>query len=174
MLAPAGDLIDATDRRQRVKLRNTLLSLLAGFGASMVHIALMEIKHRTGILPGFEPYEDLQRLLSSMTGHAFGPPLSWLLPYINGALVLGFVFGQLFVHLPGRSPVVKGAVFGLFAWLVLGIGLLPLTGSGVFARELGLGSLPAVLMLAMVMVYAIVMSLLYAWLTASRRGQGHS
>ena len=75
-----------------MKLRNFIFSLLAGFGATTVHIALMEIKHRAGILPGFEPYEDLQRLLSSMTALAFEPPLSWLLPYINGALILGFVF----------------------------------------------------------------------------------
>ena len=148
-----------------MKLRNLIFSLLAGFGASMVHIVLMEIKHRTGILPGFEPYADLQRMLSSMTTHAFEPPLSWLLPYVNGALILGFVFGQLFAYLPGRTAAVKGAFFGFVAWFVLGFGLLPLTGSGIFARELGLGVLPATLMLAMLMIYAIVMSLLYAWLT---------
>jgi hypothetical protein len=156
-----------------MKLRNFFFSLLAGFGASMVHIALMEIKHRTGILPGFEPYADLQRLLSSLTAQAFEPPLSWLLPYINGALILGFVFGQLFVYLPGRAAVVKGAVFGFVAWLVLGFGLLPLTGSGIFARELGLGTLPAMLMLAMLLVYAIVMSLLYSWLTTTTRAKSY-
>ncbi len=155
-----------------MKLRNIAFALLAGIGASMVHIALMEIKHRTGILPGFEPYQDLQRLLSSMTVRAFEPPLSWLLPYINGALILGFVFGQLFVYLPGRTAVVKGAVFGSVAWLVLGFGLLPLSGSGIFAHDLGLGVLPATLMLAMLMIYAIVMSLLYAWLTASAHASG--
>ena len=154
-----------------MKLRNSLFSLLAGFGASMVHIVLMEIKHRSGILPQFEPYADLQRLLSSMTAHAFEPPLSWLFPYINGALLLGFVFGQLFVYLPGRTAVVKGAVFGLFAWLVLGFGLLPLSGSGIFARGLGLGVFPAVLMLAMLMIYAVVMSLLYAWRTTRAAAQ---
>ena len=154
-----------------MKLRNIIFSLLAGFGASMVHIALMEIKHRTGILPGFEPYQDLQRLLSSMTTQVFEPPLSWLLPYINGALILGFVFGQLFVYLPGRTAVAKGTVFGFVAWLVLGLGLLPLTGSGIFARDLGLGVFPAALMLAMLMIYTIVMSLLYAWLTTSAHTQ---
>ncbi len=155
-----------------MKLRNFISSLLAGFGATTVHIALMEIKHRAGILPEFEPYEDLQRLLSSMMARSFEPPLSWLLPYINGAFILGFVFGQLFVHLPGRTAVVKGAAFGFVAWLVMGFGLLPLTGRGIFARELGLGGLPASLMLAMLMIYAIVMSLLYAWLTTSAHAQG--
>ncbi len=150
-------------------MRNFISSLLAGFGATAVHIALMAIKHRAGILPGFEPYEDLQRLLSSATAWSFESPFSWLLPYINGALILGFVFGKLFIHLPGRTAIAKGGVFGFAAWLVMGLGLLPLAGRGVFGHELGLGALPAALMLAMIMIYAIVMSLLYAWLTVPRR-----
>ena len=147
-----------------MKLRNFIASLLAGSGATAVHIGLMAVKHRAGILPGFEPYEDLQRLLSSITGWSFDFPLSWLLPYINGALVLGFVFGKLFVHLPGRTAIAKGAIFGFAAWLAMGLGLLPLVGRGVFAYALGFGPLPAALMFAMLMIYAVSMSLLYAWL----------
>lgn len=45
----------------------------------------MTVKHRTGILPDFEPYEDLQRMLSSMTTLSLEAPFSWLLPFINGA-----------------------------------------------------------------------------------------
>ncbi len=156
---------------KRVKLRNILFSLLAGFGATTVHVALMAIKHRAGILPAFEPYDDLQRLLSSMTSLSFDSPLSWLLPYVNGALILGFVFGKLFAYLPGGTAVVKGAAFGLVAWLVMGFGLLPLAGRGIFARELGFGVLPAALMLAMLMTYAIVMSALYSWLTTRAQPQ---
>jgi len=155
-----------------MKLRNLIFSLLAGLGATSVHIALMEIKHRAGILPGFEPYEGLHRLLAPLTAQSFEPPLSWLIPDINGALILGFVFGQLFVHLPGRSAVVKGAGFGFAAWLVMGLGLLPLTGSGLFGSGLGLGVWPAVLMGVMLMLYSIVMSLLYAWLTSPTPTQG--
>jgi len=148
-----------------MKLRNIISSLLAGLGASTVHIALMAVKHRAGLLPGFEPYEDLQRLLSSMTALSLESPYSWLLPYINGALILGFVFGRLFTHLPGSTAIVKGGAFGFVAWLAMGLAILPLAGRGVFARELGLGVQPAALMFAMLMTYAIVMSLLYAWLT---------
>jgi hypothetical protein len=150
-------------------LRNFISSLLAGFGATSVHIALMAIKHRFGILPDFEPYEDLQRLLSSVTSLSFEAPLSWLLPLINGALVLGSVFGRLFIYLPGRTAVAKGAAFGLAAWLAMGLALFPLAGRGIFATGLGLGVLPAALMLAMLMMYAIVMSLLYAGLTTPPR-----
>jgi hypothetical protein len=139
-------------------------SLPAGFGATTVHIALMTIKHCAGILPGFEPYKDPQRLLSSMTALTLDAPLSWLPPFINGALILDFVFGRFFAHLPCRSALAKGGVFGFAAWLVMGLGLLPLAGRGIFALKLGLGVLPAPPMLAMLMIYAMVMSRLYAWL----------
>lgn len=152
-----------------MKLRNFISSLSAGFGATTVHIALMSMKHRLGILPDFEPYEDLQRLLSSMTTLSFDAPFSWLLPLINGAVILGFVFGRLFTHLPGRTAVAKGAVFGFAAWLVMSFGLFPLAGRGVFAHELGLGGWPAALMLVMLMMYAIVMSMLYARLSGLAR-----
>jgi hypothetical protein len=155
-----------------MKLRPILSSLAAGFGATLVHIVLMSIKHRAGILPEFEPYEDLQRLLASVTTLSLDAPFSWLLPLINGALVLGFLFGRLFIYLPGRTAIVKGAAFGFAAWLIMGFGLLPLAGSGIFAHELGLGSLPAALMFVMLMSYAIVMSLLYAWLSVSPHTEG--
>lgn len=147
-----------------MKLRNLISSLLAGLGSSSVHIALLSIKRHFEILPNFEPYADLQRLLLASGWPSFDVPWSWLLPSLNGAMVLGFVFGRIYLHLPGRTALAKGAAFGLAAWLVLGLGLAPLVGRGVFAFELGLG--PAALMLAMLMSYAIVMSLIYAVLKA--------
>jgi len=153
------------------KLRNLASSLLAGAGATLVHAALMAVKHRAGILPGFEPYDDVQRFLASVTDWSLEPPWSWLLPYINGALLFGFVFGRLFVHLPGRTAIAKGTAFGFAAWLAMGFGFFPLAGRGVFAWKLGLGALPAALSFAMLMLYAIVMSLLYARLTGRNAGK---
>ena len=132
----------------------------------------LEIKHRAGILPGFEPYESLHALLAPLAFGNLSPPLSWLIPDINGALILGFVFGRLFTHLPGRSAAAKGAGFGFAAWLVLGLGLLPLLGQGLFGSKLGLGGLPALLMFVMLMIYCVVMSQLYSWLTTSPRLRG--
>jgi len=144
-------------------MRRLFFSILAGFGATSVHLALMALKRSAGVLPEFDPYEDLQRLLSAATAGSFQPP-SWLLAYLNGALILGFVFGRIFPYLPGRSALARGAAFGFAAWLCLGLGLLPLAGRGIFGIDLNLGFSPAALMLAMVMIYAITMSLLYGWL----------
>jgi hypothetical protein len=161
--------IEAGTSQTGVRLRDLASSLVAGAGATLLHFTLMTIKHRAGILPTFAPYDDLQRLLASATGWSFDSPWAWLLPYVNGALVLGFVFGRLFAHLPGRSAFAKGAAFGFPAWLAMNLGFFPLAGRGVFAWKLGLGAWPAALTLAMLLLYATVMSVLYAALTGSRR-----
>jgi hypothetical protein len=148
----------------RMKFRRILMSMLAGLGASSVHLALMEMKLRTGILPTFDPYTDLQRLLSSLSPDALAAPWSWLLPSLNGSMLLGLLFGQLFPYLPGRSAWVKGCVLGVLSWMLLGLGLLPLAGAGVFANKLALGAMPALLMLSMLTTYAIAVSVLYQWL----------
>ena len=144
--------------------RQILASVLAGLGASMVHLVLMEVKHRAGILPSFEPYDYLHKALSPLIGQTVGVGWTGWLPDINGGMVLGFVFGRLFSHLPGRSPLVKGAVFGSTAWLILGLVMFPLGGYGPFAHETGLGWMPALLMLVMLMVYSTVISALYVLL----------
>ena len=148
-----------------MKLQRIFMSMLAGLGASSVHLALMELKLRTGILPTFDPYTDLQRLLSSLSPDALAAPWSWLLPSFNGSMLLGLLFGQLFPYLPGRSAWLKGCAFGMLSWILLGLGLLPLSGVGVYASKLDLGAMPALLMLAMLTTYAILVSLLYGWLT---------
>jgi len=148
-----------------MKLRNVFLSLFAGLGASSIHLVLMELKHRTGILPEFDPYSDLQRMLSSVASPAIDTSLVWLLTYINGAMLLGFLFGQIFPYLPSKNVFIKGTMFGVFSWLLLGLGFLPLVGSGPFAYSLELGAMPAILMLAMLMVYSVAVSLLYDKLT---------
>jgi hypothetical protein len=67
-----------------------------------------------------------------MTAWPLESPSSWLFPYINGAVILGFVFGRLFTRLPGSTAIVKGGAFGFAAWLVMDLGLLPLAGRGGF------------------------------------------
>jgi hypothetical protein len=150
-----------------MKLRRIFMSLIAGLGASTVHLALMELKVRTGLLPTFDPYTDLQRLLASLLPLAPQTPGAWLLPTLNGSMLLGFLFGQLFPYLPGRSAWIKGGVFGIFSWLLLGLVLLPWAGIGIFAARLDLGVKPALLMLAMLSTYAITVSVLYSRLIQS-------
>ena len=134
--------------------------MLAGMGATTVHLGLMALKKSFGLLPTFEPYEDLQRLLQTATAGALQVP-GWLLAYLNGAVILGFIFGKVFPYLPAGGWLHRGVAFGFLAWLCMGLGFLPANGRGFFGLALGLGAGPAALMLGMLTIYAISMSFFY-------------
>lgn len=130
----------------------------------------MWIKHHFHILPGFDPYRDLQAALGSAFGLAADSPASLVLSYVNAALLWGFVYARLHAVLPGRVWPVKGALFGVSIWLLMGFPFLPLVGHSVFAIEAGMGAQPAILMLIMSLAYATLMSLIYERLTRHRSG----
>ncbi len=147
------------------KLRN---AFIAGFCGTVVHSLLMLVHGTSGPLPGFQPNEDIQRGLSWLAGAEVHAGLVWLLSFVNGAIVWGFVFGQTYRFLPGKSSWLKGVYFGVCAWLVMGLLFFPLVDRGIFAAKLGLGLAPAVLMLGALLAYSVTMSLVYEFLdTAS-------
>jgi len=136
----------------------------AGFCGSVAHSLLMYLKSRTGLLPGFQPYESLQAALGELTGGRIHPVVPWMLSFLNGSTILGFAFGRLYTQLPGSSGAAKGLTFGLLGWLVMGLVFFPLLGMGLFATALDLGLKPALFSLAMILTYSIVLGLTYATL----------
>jgi hypothetical protein len=121
------------------------------------------------LLPSFHPYEDLQQALGHLVGGSVHPWLPWALSFANGAVVLGILFGRLYRRLPGRSGAAKGFVFGVFGWIVMGLLFFPMLGRGLFAVQAGLGVLPALFSLLMLLTYGIIMGIAYAALTQERR-----
>lgn len=139
-----------------------LKAAIAGSCGSIAHTLLMYLKSRTGILPGFQPYEGFQATLSHIAGGEVHPVLPWALSFLNGATVLGFAFGRLYSYLPGRNGAAKGLAFGVAGWLVMGVVFFPLIGLGLFATGLKLGIAPALFSLAMILAYSIVLGSVYA------------
>jgi Family of unknown function (DUF6789) len=90
----------------------------------------------------------------------------WLLSFLNGMTILGFLFGRLNRVLPGRTGATKGLTFGLIGWVMLGLIFFPVIGLGPFAIGVGLGIGPAMLSLAMVLTYSIVLGTVYIALDA--------
>lgn len=129
-----------------------------------VHSLLILVHSRSGPLPGFQPNEDIQRGLSWLVRTEVHPGVVWLLSFVNGAIVWGFVFGQTYRFLPENSPWLKGVFFGVCAWLMMGLLFFPLVDRGIFAAKLGLGLAPAVLMLGALLAYSVTMSLVYNFL----------
>ena len=142
-------------------------SLAAGLCGSAAHTGLMLLKSRMGWLPSFHPYEDLQQALSQFVGGSVHPLVPWALSFLNGAVVLGMVFGRSYRLLPGRSGAAKGFVFGVLGWIAMGVLFFPMLGRGLFATGAGLGLLPALFSLLMLLSYGIIMGIAFSALNGT-------
>jgi hypothetical protein len=136
-------------------------AVIAGMCGTAAHSLLMFVKAWGGLLPTFQPYEALQLALGRMTGTEVHPAVPWLLSFLNGSTLVGFIFGRVYRMLPGRSGVIKGATFGLFGWALMGLVFFPLLGLGVFATGIALGIAPALFSLAMFLTYSMVLGVVY-------------
>jgi len=129
----------------------------------------MILKSWAGLLPSFQPYEDLQQVLSHLVGSSVHPSVLWALSCFNGAVVLGFLFGRTYRLLPGRSGAMKGIIFGLAGWIVMGLLFFPLLNKGLFAIQAGLGIIPGLFSLVMILTYSITMGVAYSILNPKQQ-----
>lgn len=140
----------------------TWKSIAAGLCGSVAHTGLMTFKSWTHLLPSFQPYADVQTMLTGLAGSSVHPLVPWALSYFNGSVVLGFLFGHAYRHLPGRSGAIKGAVFGFAVWIAMGLVFFPALGKGLFASQTGLGLAPTLFTLLMVLTYSVTLGIAYA------------
>ena len=59
--------------------------------------------------------------------------------------------------------------FGVIGWVFMGLIFFPLIGLGPFAFGVGLGIGPALLSLAMLLTYSVVLGMVYAALNSRNR-----
>lgn len=144
-------------------------SVAAGLCGSLAHTALMALKAWAGLLPAFEPYDDLQAALARLAGGTVPPVVVWALSYFNGSVVLSFLFGRMQRYLPAETGAGKGAIFGLGVWLVMGVTFFPAIGKGLFATQTPLGFAPTLFSCAMVLTYSVTLGIAYSVFNAGRR-----
>jgi hypothetical protein len=137
-------------------------SVIAGTSGTIVHFLFMYFKAQSGLLPEFQPYHSFQLALSNWVGANVPGIVPWTLSFFNGMAILGFLFGRTNQLLPGRNGATKGLTFGVIGWVFMGLFFFPLIGLGPFALGVGLGFGPALLSLAMVLTYSVVLGTVYA------------
>jgi hypothetical protein len=72
-------------------------SLVASFCGTLAHVGLMELKNRTGLLPGFDPSAALRTALTFFLAGAIPFKLApWILSQLNGAIIISLLFGASF------------------------------------------------------------------------------
>jgi hypothetical protein len=137
-------------------------AIAAGLSGAAAHTLLMLLKSWLGLLPSFQPYESLQNVISHFIGTDVHPIVPRMLSFVSGATIIGFLFGRTYTLLPGKTAAIKGLIFGLLGWMMMGLLFFPVIGMGLFAIKVGLGIAPALFSLAMLLTYSIVMALTYA------------
>ncbi len=162
-LAPRG-------RDQMAVTHWILRSIIAGLAGTIVHFAFLHLKTQMGLLPEFQPYQSFQIALSRWVGADVPMIVPWALSFLNGMTILGFLFARMVRLLPGRSGWSKGLSFGVIGWVFMGLIFFPAIGLGPFAVDVGLGIGPALLSLAMLLTYSLVLGTVYvaldSWHTA--------
>lgn len=132
-------------------------SFLASGVAALVVAAITMEKNALGFIPGFT----MPRAWGDVLGMADQPWVGWIAYILFGIVVCGIAFAALYSALPGRSPVMKGFVFGALIWLVTMIVFMPLAGVGLFASDIG-NKLVA-FNLATNLIFGIVLGAVYKW-----------
>src|SRR3990172_7907091 len=126
--------------------------LMAGFIATFVTSAIVQMKNATGTLPEVHIVKAWSALLGDPTHVAVG----WIAHIVVGVVVGGIAFALLSPRLPTRLFVVKGVVFGILMWLVMILAVMPLAGEGAFATyQIPVAPAPP---LALYLIYGVVLS----------------
>src|SRR3974377_2143805 len=87
---------------------------------------------------GVMPELDVIKMLSAMMG---APAIAgWVGHFAIGTVLWGGMFALLNSLIPGSSQIVKGIVFGLAAWLMMMLAIMPMAGQGLFGLNLGVAA----------------------------------
>lgn len=137
-------------------MNNLAKGMLAGLVATVVLSLLMLMKGAMGLMPALDSIGMIAMMMGASTA------VAWGVHFMIGAIVWGGAFALLEPHLPGGELWLKGAVFGIGAWLIMMLAMMPMAGAGFFGLQLGI--MAPVMTLMMHMVFGAVLGGVYAML----------
>lgn len=127
--------------------------LAAGFIATVALSAVMIMKAALGMMPGL----DVPAMLGALSGT--GVAGGWVIHFAIGTILWGLIFAALIESIPGGTPLTRGLVFSVGAWLLMMIVLMPIAGKGLFAMNMGIAAAVATLVLHL--IYGAVLGWTY-------------
>lgn len=130
--------------------------IFAGFVATIVLSALMVMKTMMGMMPGL----DVVQMLTTMSG-AQSVLAGWIMHFVIGSIVWGGLFALLQDRIPGRTPLVRGVLLGIAAWLLMMVMVMPMAGAGLFGMKFGMAA--PVMTLVLHIIYGATLGAVFAW-----------
>jgi hypothetical protein len=137
--------------------------MIAGFVATVVISLLIMMKSAMGLMPEL----DVIAMLGGMMGS--GRVMGWTAYFMIGTVIFGGLFVLLAPNLPGGSLRLKGVFFGVGAWVLMMVVVMPMAGAGVFGMEYGMDA--PIMTLVLLVIYGAVLGGVYAEMR--RRGHAH-
>ena len=64
--------------------------------------------------------------------------MGWIAHFAIGTIAWGGLFALIQDRLPGNTLWLRGVVFGIGAWLMMMIAVMPMAGAGLFGMALGI------------------------------------
>jgi hypothetical protein len=141
-------------------MSDVLKGTVAGAAATMVVSLVMLVLGATGFEPQLEPTRLVLTLLDA-------PPsqyaLGWGLHIIIGSVALGGLFAYVEPRLGADTHTKSGVLYGVIAWLVVMLVIMPAAGLGYFGFQLSV--LAPLVMLGMQVLYGSVLGWAYGKLS---------
>jgi len=147
-------------------MNNIGKGMIAGFVATAVLSMLMLMKSAMGLMPEL----DIISMLSGMMGS--GLAMGWIAHFMIGTVIWGGLFALFGPKLPGGSFWLKGVIFGVGAWLLMMLAVMPMAGAGVFGMNLGM--VAPVMTLMLHLIYGTVLGGVYVVLQGREHGHQHA
>ncbi len=137
-------------------MNNILKGIIAGFVATVLLTLMMLAKGEMGLMPALDPIGMIAGMMGVSAASAWG------VHFMIGVVIWGGTFAVLESHLPVGDFWVKGVVFGVGAWLVMMVAIMPMAGAGFFGMQLGM--MAPVMTLVMHLVFGAVLGATYGML----------
>lgn len=139
-----------------------MADIFKGIAAGVVATTLLSLIMLAKSMLGLPGRFDMIEMLTIMLGVRDNPAVGWILHFVIGALLWGGLFAWLEPRLPGDRHPKRGIVFGILAWLVLMIVLMPMSGAGLFALQIGAAA--PLITLALHVFYGAILGWVYGML----------
>lgn len=143
-------------------MSNTAKGIFAGFIATLVISVFMLMKQIMVLMPELDPI----RMLADMAG-ASSLRAGWIMHFMIGSVAWGLLYSFVQAWLPGGMTV-RGILFGMGAWLLIMVVVMPMAGAGLFA--LGISMAAPIVTLVLHIMFGAVLGAVYGPLAAD----GHS
>ena len=147
-------------------MNNIGKGIVAGFAATAVVSILFVMKAAMGIMPEL----NIIAMLSAMMGGAL--IVGWIAHFMIGAVIWGGLFAALEPRIPGGNLWLKGVVFGLAAWLLMMVAVMPMAGAGFFGSNFGI--VAPVMTLMVHVIFGAILGGVYATLQISGNAHQHA